>query len=144
MQYPSPGYNDVPAYLASGLPYVTASSASTTPVKISFPYVTKFITIHSNTSSLDVGFTAFGVSNSNHFTIGSNGYATFEVRVKEIYLKKPSGAGTVNFQILAGLTGIPTASIPTLTGSFTFNASDPYHTGSASFENFIVYSPGLG
>lgn len=144
MQYPNPGYNDVPAYLASGLPYVTASSATTTPVKISFPYVTKFITIHSNTSSLDVGFTQLGISNSNHFTIGSNGYLTLEVRVKEIYLKKPTGMGSVNFQILAGLTGIPTASIPTLTGSFTFDPSDPYHTCSAAFQNFIVYSPGLG
>lgn len=143
MQYPNPGYNDVPAYLASGLPYVTASSATTVPVKITFPYITKFVTIHANTSSLNVGFTQLGTSNSNHYTMGSNQYITFDIRVKEIYLSKPSGMGSVNFQIVAGLTGIPTASIPTLTGSFTFNASDPYHTGSAAFQNYIVYE-GIG
>jgi len=144
MQYPSPGYNDVPAYLASGLPYVTASAASSTPVRITFPYVTKFITIRVD-GKLDIGFTNFGVANNSHYTTANNETITFDVRVKELYLKKNAGGGgDVNFHLLAGLTGIPTASIPTLTGSFTFNASDPYHTGSASFENFIVYSPGLG
>lgn len=144
MQYPNPGYNDVPAYLASGLPYVTASTTTTTPTKITFPYVTKFITIRAH-GKLDVGFTTFGTAGTNHYSIEANDYLTFDVRVKEVYVKKSAaGAGTVAFSLVAGLTGIPTASIPTLTGSFTFNASDPYHTGSASFENYIVYSPGLG
>lgn len=142
MQYPDPGYNDVPAYLASGLPYVTASAATTTPLKITFPYITKFITIKAG-GNLDVGFTTFGTSGANHYSMANGQYLTFDVRVKEIYLKKPSGAGTVSFYLLAGLTGIPTASIPTLTGSFTFIASDPYHTGSAAFQNYIVYD-GLG
>ena len=56
MQYPSPGFNDVPAYLASGLPYVTASSAGATALKISFPYITKFITVRA-AGNLDIGFT---------------------------------------------------------------------------------------
>lgn len=142
MQYPNPGYNDVPAYLASGLPYVTASSASTTPVKITFPYVTKFITVRAD-GALSIGFTSLGTANSNHYTLANNDIITFDIRVKEMYVARPSGMGTVNFQILAGLTGIPTASIPTLTGSFTFDPSDPYHTGSAAFQNYIVYN-GLG
>lgn len=143
MQYPNPGYNDVPSYLASGLPYVTSSAATTTVSKISFPYITKFITIRAE-GNLNVGFTLLGVANGDHYVVPTNGYITMEVRVKEIYVKRPSGVGSINFHLLAGLTGIPTASVPTLTGSFTFNASDPYHTGSAAFENFIVYSPGLG
>jgi hypothetical protein len=139
MQYPSPGFNDVPAYLASGLPYVTASSATTTPVKITFPYVTKFITIRA-AGALDIGFTSTGTAAENHYSMASGEYLTFDIRVKEIYLKKPSGGGSVGFSLLAGLTGILTASIPTLTGSFTFDSSDPYHTGSASFQNYIVYN----
>lgn len=142
MQYPNPGYNDVPAYLASGLPFVTASSATTTPVKIDFPYVTKFITIRAD-GALSVGFTSLGTTNSNHYTMANNQTITFDIRAKEIYLKKPTGMGSVNFQILAGLTGIPTASIPTLTGSYAWAASDPYHTGSNAFANVIVYN-GLG
>ena len=143
MQYPSPGFNDVPAYLASGLPYVTSSATTVTPVKIIFPYVTKFITIRAD-GKLDVGFTNFGTSGVNHYTMANNDTITFNIRVKEIYLKKGTGGGgSVNFHLLAGLTGIPTASIPTLTSSYTFNASDPYFTGSASYENFLVY-PGVG
>ena len=138
MQYPDPGYNDVPAYLASGLPYVTASAASTTPLKISFPYVTKFITIRSTGGTLDVGFTSLGTDNSNHYSMASNQYITFDVRVKEIYIK-----GNNKFHLLAGLTGIPTASIPTLTSSYAWNISDPYHTGSNAFANVIVYD-GVG
>jgi hypothetical protein len=143
MQYPSPGFNDVSAYLASGLPYVTASAATTTPLKISFPYITKFITIRAG-GNLDIGFTSLGTAGSNHYSMINNQYLTFDVRVKEMYLKKSSGGGSVNFYLVAGLTGIPTGSIPTLTGSFVFDASDPYFTGSATFQNYIVYDPGLG
>lgn len=142
MQYPQPGYNDVPSYLASGLPYVTASSATSTPLKVNFPFVTKFITVRAG-GNLDVGFSSLGVAGANHYTMANGDYLTFDVRVKEMYFKKPSGGGSVSFFIMAGLTGIPTASVPTLTSSHTFDSSDPYFTGSASFENFIVY-PGIG
>lgn len=138
MQYPAPGFNDVPAYLASGLPFVTASSAPTTALKITFPYVTKFITIRA-AGALNVGFTPDGVSNSNHYTMANGNYLTMDVRVKEIYLRKPSGGGTTGFQIVAGLTGIPTASAPTLTSSYAFNPSDPYFTGSNAYTNVLVY-----
>jgi len=142
MQYPSPGYNDVPAYLASGLPYVTASSATTTPLKITFPYITKFITIRA-AGALDVAFTSLGTTGDNHYSMASGDYLTFDIRVKEIYFKKPSGGGTVSFHLLAGLTGILTASIPTITGSYAWSPSDPYHTGSNAFANVIVYD-GVG
>ena len=75
--------------------------------------------------------------------MASNQYITFDVRVKEIYIAKPSGGGTTAFHLLAGLTGIPTASIPTLTGSYAWSSSDPYHTGSNAYANVIVYN-GLG
>ena len=138
MQYPPPGYNDVPAYLASGLPFVTASSAPTTALKVTFPYVTKFITIRA-AGALDVGFTPEGVSNSNHYTMANGSYLTMDVRVKEIYLRKPNAGGSTGFHIVAGLTGIPTASVPTLTSSYAFNPSDPYFTGSNAYTNVLVY-----
>ena len=139
MQYPPPGYNDVPAYLASGLPFVTASSAPTTALKVTFPYVTKFITIRA-AGALNVGFTPEGVSNSKHYTMANGIYLTMDVRVKEIYLIKPGGGGgSTGFQIVAGLTGIPTASVPTLTSSYAFNPADPYFTGSNAYTNVLVY-----
>ena len=139
MQWPEPGYNHMPAYQVSGLPYVTSSTATDTPpFKVSFPYVTKFITIRADGGSLDIGFTLNGTNNSNHYTLPNNGVLTMEVRVKEMYVK-----GTSTFHVVAGLTGIPTASIPNLTGSYAWNPSDPYHTGSNAFANVIVYD-GVG
>lgn len=139
MQWPEPGYNHMPAYQVSGLPYVTSSTATDTPpFKVSFPYITKFITIRADGGSLDIGFTLNGVNNSNHYVLPNNGVLTMEVRVKEMYIK-----GTSTFHLVAGLTGIPTASIPNLTGSYAWNPSDPYHTGSNAFANVIVYD-GVG
>lgn len=139
MQWPQPGFNFTPAYQISGLPYaLKATATSTPPYRVEFPYVTKFITIRADGGSIDIGFTVNGVNNTNKFTVANNDTLTMEVRVKEMYVK-----GTHDFHIIAGLTGIPTASIPTLTGSFTFIASDPYFTGSASFQNYMVYE-GVG
>ena len=139
MQWTEPGYNHMPAYQVSGLPYVTSSTATDTPpFKVSFPYITKFITIRADGGSLDIGFTLNGTNNSNHFVLPNNGVLTMEVRVKEMYIK-----GTSTFHLVAGLTGIPTASIPNLTGSYAWNPSDPYHTGSNAFANVIVYD-GVG
>jgi len=138
MQWPQPGFNFTPAYQISGLPYVTSSTATGAPSKIEFPYVTKFITIRADGAAIQIGFTANGTLNSNHFTVGNNEVLTMEVRVKEMYV-----SGTSDFHVIAGLTGIPTASIPTLTSSFIFVASDPYHTGAAAFQNYMVYE-GVG
>jgi len=139
MQWPEPGFNFTPAYQISGLPYaLTATATNTPPYKVSFPYVTKFITIRADGGSLDIGFTLNGTNNSNHFTIANNDVLTIEVRVKEMYVK-----GTNTFHIIAGLTGIPTASIPTLTGSYSFSSSDPYFTGSNAFTNVLTYE-GIG
>ena len=139
MQWTEPGYNHMPAYQVSGLPYVTSSTATDTPpFKVSFPYITKFITIRADGGSLDIGFTLNGTNNSNHFVLPNNGVLTMEVRVKEMYIK-----GTSTFHLVAGLTGIPTASVPNLTSSYAWSPSDPYHTGSNAFANVIVYD-GVG
>ena len=139
MQWPQPGYNFTPAYQISGLPYaLTATATTPTPYRVTFPYVTKFITIRADGGALDIGFTANGVAGANHFTLANNDVLTMEVRVKEMYI-----LGTADFHIIAGLTGIPTASIPNLTSSYAWAPSDPYHTGSNAFANVIVYD-GVG
>jgi hypothetical protein len=138
MQWPQPGYNFTPAYQISGLPFaLSATATNTPPYKVEFPYVTKFITIRAD-GALNVGFTANGVAGTNYFLMANNETLTMDVRVKEMYIK-----GTANFHILAGLTGIPTASIPTLTGSYAFDSSDPYFTGSNSYSQVLTYQ-GIG
>lgn len=138
MQWPEPGYNHTPAYQTAGLPFVTSSTAAAgSPVYIGFPYVTRTITVTAVGSPTTIAFTANGLNGNNKYTVASGSATTFEFRVKEMWVTGST------FCIAAGLTGIPTASIPTLTSSFTFVASDPYHTGAAAFQNYIVYD-GVG
>ena len=69
--YPKSGPNNVPAYQMSGIPFVTSSIAnevpgpddnsSSKPVKVSFPFVTKWITVrNTGINELRVGFSADG------------------------------------------------------------------------------------
>lgn len=138
MQWPEPGYNHMPAYQVSGLPYVTSSTAAAgTPVYLQFPYVTKDFTISATGGATTFAFTANGLAGTNKFTVPSGQTVTFDYRVKEMWITGST------FCLAAGLTGIPTASIPNLTGSYAWAASDPYHTGSNAFANVIVYN-GIG
>ena len=130
-RWPKPGLNHAPSYQQSGIPYVTRSahaevpgadtnSASTAPVHIKFPYVTKFITIHNTGGNgLRVGFTQAGCYRTgerlpdntpydnfteNHFVIPSSASAnlgthgmqiqTFEVRCKEIFFVSDASGAT--------------------------------------------------
>ena len=124
LNYPRSGLNNVGMYQISGIPFVTSSLASevpgpdddsqSQPVRVMFPFVTKFITIrNTGINELRVGFSADGVvapgeqlasentekaanTGRNYFLIptgsggaDSNGNAqsieTFEVRCKEIH-----------------------------------------------------------
>lgn len=134
MQWPQPGYNHTPAYQTSGLPYLTSSSGVNHLV---FPMVTKFITVGATSGDTKFAFTANGLVSTNNFTVLNGETVIFDFRVKEMWV---SGAG---YSIAAGLTGIPTASIPTLTGSYPWNSSDPYFTGSNGHVSVITYD-GLG
>ena len=138
MQWPQPGYNHTPADQTSGLPYLTSSTAAAgTPVYIQFPYVTRTITVGATGGATTFAFTSNGLAGNNKYTVANNQSVTFEFRVKEMWVTGST------FCIAAGLTGIPTASIPALTSSHTFASTDPYFTGSATYEQFIVY-PGVG
>lgn len=70
--HPKAGPNLVPAYQMSGIPFVTSSLATevpcpdgnsvSKPVQVSFPHVTKFITVRNiGRNDLRVGFSADGV-----------------------------------------------------------------------------------
>ena len=75
LKWPKVGPNNVPSYQMSGIPFVTSSAAnevpgvesdaahSPEPIKVSFPHVTKFITIRNtdDNNELRVGFSVRGM-----------------------------------------------------------------------------------
>ena len=138
------GPNYVPAYQASGTPYVTSSgggSVSATPDIVRFPYVTRWIQV-TNISEhpLRIGFSINGINgvgqsvsgssfetsgySNNYFVLsGSGGSAPstlrLELRCKEIFFRRDGGSNS-GFSLVAGLTGISHNQFPTLTGSGGF------------------------
>jgi len=126
------GLRNVGSYQMSGHPFVTGSNnmgAVDTEWKISFPFVTKSITIISSgtfgANPTENQFKVHFNSNSDpgdvldaaHFiTLDSDEDSmTFDVKCKEIYLTTVTeGSG---FQLYASLTNIDTAHMYTLTGS---------------------------
>ena len=168
-KWQSAGANHVPSYQMSGIPFVTSSAASevfgpdansvTIPTKVTFPYVTKFITVrNTGINELRVGFSANGVIkqgerlsdyDTNKATGGSNFFLvptgsgthgsvqTFEVRCKAVYFLSDTAAANdptaaakcTSFSLIAGLTTIPEKNFPILTGSITGSATTQYPGG---------------
>ena len=137
-QYPRSGPGNVGEYQTSGLPWVTASSATATPVKIDFPYVTNQITFKAVGGSMRFGFTANGVNGTNYFTLYSSQSLSVDLRTKQLWVR--SDSGTVGYEVIAGLTLIQWRDFPVLTGSAI------YH--SASSDQTLGYgqqgTPGVG
>lgn len=122
--YSSPGIGQVGQYQMSGIPYTTASVFIQNildgegATQISFPYVTKFITVindHSGSSSkLRVGFSAEGVTGSvqqNYFVLDNGESYTGEFRVSSVFLGGHTAHTTAS--VIAGMTGINSANLTT-------------------------------
>jgi len=125
------GLRNVGSYQVSGHPYLTGSTnmgAAGTELKISFPFVTKSITIISSgtfgasptENQFKVHFNAAAdgdVLTGGHFiTLDSDEDSmTFDIKCKEIYLTTVTAAA--GYQLYASLTNIPTKSMYDLTGS---------------------------
>lgn len=122
--YRGSGPNNVGEYQASGLPYVTQSVATTSPFNIQFPFVTNELTIKNNTSGiLRVGFTQNGVQGSNFFTLPVSGAYSGKLRVTDLFIR--SEAGSVTYEVVAGLTTIPRQEFYILTGALNvFSGSE--------------------
>lgn len=121
-QYPRSGPGNVGEYQTSGLPWVTSSAATATPVRIDFPYVTNQITFKANGETVRFGFTQNGVNGGNYFTLASSQSLTVELRTKQLFVRSDSGAAA-NWEVLAGLTLIQWRDFPVLTGSAIYNSA---------------------
>lgn len=110
------GLGSVGSYQMSGIPFATASLTvpvnSSTPLKIQFPYVSKFVTVVNENAgtnvAMRVGFSQLGVSGSgtNYFLLDNGESYTGEWRIEDIYLISNTTSQT-SASVIAGLTPIP-------------------------------------
>tara|TARA_Y100000310_G_scaffold329611_1_gene399788 strand:+ start:1225 stop:1623 length:399 start_codon:yes stop_codon:yes gene_type:complete len=125
-KWPEPGLANVGSYQVAGHPYISGSTTMPAgqQMKFEFPYVTKTVTVVNHaTQTLRVHFNASAsgrVVDGVHFVeldSDEDSY-TFNAKCKEIYVSAPStNSGASNFRVVAELTGIPTTSMYSLTGS---------------------------
>ena len=121
----SAGPNDVSSYQLAGVPYVTSSAGGevgTAPVKVTFPFVTRFFTVQNTTEHpLRIGFTENGINGSvtsNYLVLsGNQTTGRLELRCKKLYFRR-DGVTNSGFSLIAGLTGISHEQFPVITGTF--------------------------
>jgi len=120
------GLRNVGSYQVSGHPYITGSTiADGVEHTVSFPYVTKSITVIASGSTGDplIGITFNstgsdgGVMTGKHYiTLDSNGDSiTFDVKCTELYIHALNA--TSGFELYASLTNIDQQHMYDLTGS---------------------------
>jgi len=125
------GLRNVGSYQVSGHPYITGTAdmgSAGTEHKISFPYVTKNITVitsgtfgSTNENSIKIHFNSNsadgGVLDAGHFiTLDSDEDSmSFDVKCKEVYLT--NATANAGFQLYASLTNIDATHMYELTGS---------------------------
>jgi hypothetical protein len=116
-----PGLNSAGAYQVSGAPFLTGSDVEQSAVtvdgiKVSFPTVTKSVTIIKNATPDDIDLVVHFASrvnanvmtNRRYITLsGSGASMTFAVKCRELWVSsKTAGTNTGSFELLAELTPI--------------------------------------
>ena len=130
-QWVSSNHNNADEYVGSSLPFCSGNMtiSNSTVTRISFPYVTRWITVFNNTADggngVRVGFTENGInanpsSNSNFFVVPADSASPMlEVKCYKIFLLGVGGNATVS--MVAGYTNIPLSQFLNLTGSQNFS-----------------------
>ena len=118
-----PALGDVGAYQVSSKPYFRGELSADASIRVvEFPSVTNWIHIRRSDSGATppdgprIAFSENGFSTNNYFDLLSSNVEqdtnsiTIHVKVTKLYYRR--SAGNVSFDIVAGLTNIPTGSIP--------------------------------
>jgi hypothetical protein len=118
-----PALGDVGAYQVSSKPYFRGELVADATIRVvEFPSVTNWIHIRRSDSGATpsdgprIAFSENGFNTNNYFDLLSSNVEqdtnsiTIHVKVTKLYYKRE--AGNVRFDIVAGLTNIPTGSIP--------------------------------
>ena len=130
------GVNHVGAYQVSGRPFASGSITSVKtegPVKIEFPFVTRWVEVINNDHSnpVRVAFSSASILGTNYFRVGQaqtdkgkDGFPStgkMEVKISEIWVSGSGAAAEVD--VVAGLTAIRPESVsgsdgPSWSGSY--------------------------
>jgi hypothetical protein len=113
---PKAGLNSVGNYQVSGIPYATASltvpASGSTPLKISFPSVTREIAIkNAGASTINISFSLAGLSSSNYIPVSSLESFDAEIKVIDIYMVTATTASSTA-HVFASCTGIERTMLP--------------------------------
>lgn len=123
LNWPSSGEYNVAAYQMSAMPYVTSSVINVGEIhRYEFPYVTRFVGVHNRGTALSdaiaVGFTDNGIKATvgNFITLDKGDNIDKEIRTTVLLVSCSSGTN-VSYQLLCGLTNIPSRNFLPLSSS---------------------------
>lgn len=120
------GLGNVGSYQASGRPFLSSSiqiSSSNDVVRVTFPTVSRFVTIKnegpaaSDEVQIRVGFSQNGVNaveNTNYLLLDNQESFSADYRVTDVYIRvHPTGETTnATASVIAGLTSIDNGELP--------------------------------
>lgn len=121
LSWPQNGEHFTPAYQISALPYLSSSVISAGTIhRYEFPYVTRFVNVVNRGANvidkIAVAFTENGFSTGNYITLDQGVSINQELRTTTLYVSASSGT-SFDYQILCGLTSIPSKNFMLITGS---------------------------
>lgn len=116
---PKAGLNNVGSYQVSSIPFLTSTVApafGNTPAKVSFPTVTRFVTIKNidlnANRRLRVGFSENGVNTNNYLILTQHESFTADFKITSVFLVSEE-AFAISASVVAGLTGIDSTQLST-------------------------------
>jgi hypothetical protein len=121
LNWPQNGEYFAPAYQISALPYLSSSVISAGSIhRYEFPYVTRFINVVNRGSNvvdkISLAFTENGFTTGNYITLDQGVSINQELRATVLYVSASSGT-SIDYQLLCGLTSIPSKNFLPITGS---------------------------
>ncbi len=113
----APGINNVGSFQVSGRPWAYTAAISNSPSMLSFPEVTRWITVKNTDGSIGmlIGFSQLGLAGTQHFLLAAGQSITMEVKVSQLWVVAASGTPTIS--VVAGLTNIAPGSCAGPNGS---------------------------
>jgi len=108
----APGINNVGSFQVSGRPWAYTGATSTSAAVLSFPDVTRWVTVRNTHASvgMQIAFSEAGLSGTEYFLLGAASEISMEVKISQLWIK---GAGTGTVSVVAGLTNINAAGVAT-------------------------------